>query len=559
MPVTGNTDVSVSTETLNPDSNNPENLTQTSTVFTTDNGGVDDDGFCVSVSITEEDVPEQLNVVLVIDTSGSTANSSGEDFTGDGNDDSILVAELFAAQAVFDGYVAAGYNPEDITISLVSYGASATDRGTFNLDDPVDPVTGLTPFQQSLADIADDGPSGTTNYVGALNTTGDVLDDVNTGNPGDPDYPANTVVFLSDGFPVPGSQAGGNPSPIETAAGNLETDFDANISGIGVGANSSLDALNQLDNTSGGATQVLSAQELLDEIVAPLADVELIEISFVVEGLDMNGDPLTQTITLMAGDPRIISTPTGFTVNELPIDPNFDPGTDVTVTVTSVFEPDPNAVPSPGPDQTITTSHDLTVVICFTPGTLILTQKGAIPVQDLSAGDRVITRDHGIQTIRWIGATTMSAGYAAANKRLRPILIRKDALGPDQPAQDMRVSRQHRLLIRDWRAEMLFGEPDGILVPAFALCNDSTIIEERPTEDITYIHMVFDKHEVVYADGLEAESFHPAVRTVAGLKSEQRAELFELFPNLESGETFAYAAARDELRGNTARVLSKLN
>lgn len=556
MPNTSNTDVDTTTSILNPDSNNPESLTQTSTLFTTDNDGLNEDEFCVSVNITEQDLPEELNIVIAIDTSGSTRSSSGSDFTGDGNDDSILVAELFAAQALFDGYVNAGYNPDDITISVVSYSRNATDRGTFRLDDPVDPNTGLTPFQQALADIADDGPGGTTNYVAALNTSGEVLDDLNTGSPGDPDYPGNLVVFMSDGFPVPSSQADGNPSPIETAADNLETSFGATISGIGVGENSSLDALNQLDNTSGGATQVEDISELLDAIVAPLADVELIEINFVIEGVDSNGNPLTQTITLPASDPRVIVTPTGYSVVELPIDPNFDPGTDVKVTVTSVFEPDPNAVPSPGPDQTITTSHDLAIVVCFTPGTLILTPDGPIPVQNLAEGDRVITRDHGVQPIRWIGATTMSASYAAANKRLRPILIRKDALGPNQPERDMRVSRQHRVLVRDWRADVMFGEPDGVLVPAFALCNDSTIIEERPTEDVTFIHMVFDNHEVVYADGLEAESFHPAARTIAGLRSEQRAELLELFPELEAGRPFAYTAARDTLPGATARVMS---
>lgn len=153
----------------------------------------------------------------------------------------------------------------------------------------------------------------------------------------------------------------------------------------------------------------------------------------------------------------------------------------------------------------------------------------------------------------------MSGPYAAANKRLRPVLIRKDALGPNQPERDMRVSRQHRVLVRDWRADVMFGEPGGVLVPAFALCNDKTITEERPTEDVTYIHMVFDNHEVIYADGIEAESFHPAARTVAGLKSEQRQELFELFPELAQGDQFAYDAARGELRGNAARVLTDLS
>ena len=508
------------------------------------------DEFCVDVNITGTNVAEEINVVLVIDTSGSTRRSSGTDFNGDGTNESILEAELIAALELFDAYEAAGYDPNEITISLVSYGPSAQDRGSFTLND-------RQGFFDELEAIRSEGSNGTTNYVAGLNSAGDALDNVvdDTLSPGDEDYPTNIVVFLSDGFPVPSSQADGDPSPIEIAAGNLDTAYGANINGIGVGANSSLSALNQLDNT-GGATQVLSTDDLEAEIVAPLTDAELVEITIEIEGVDANNDPLIQTITIPAGDPRIILTPTGFDIVELPIDPVFVPGTAVTVTVTSVWKPDPDAVPSPGPDQTIVTDHNLTIVVCFTPGTSILTPDGAVLVQDLGTGDRVITRDHGVQTIRWIGATTMSAAYAAANKRLRPVLIRKGALGPDQPDRDMRVSRQHRVLVRDWRADVMFGEPEGVLVPAFSLCNDSTIVEERPTQDVTYIHIVFDNHEVVYADGIEAESFHPAARTVAGLQDAQRQELLELFPELAEGAQFAYNAARGELRGKIARVFA---
>ena len=364
----------------------------------------------------------------------------------------------------------------------------------------------------------------------------------------DPADNTNLVVFMSDGFPVPGNQ------DIAGAAEDLEDDWSALINGIGIGAASDLDALNILDNT-GGATEVNSAQELVDEIVQPLTEVEFLRFEIVIDGVDSNGDPLQQSITLDANDPRVIQTPSSIDVNLLPIDPIFMPGQDVTVTVTSFFGPDPGGS-DPLEEQTIETQHTLAIVVCFTPGTLILTPEGEIRVETLVAGDRVVTRDHGVQVIRWIGSTTLPAAYAAANQRTRPILIRKDALGPDQPQRDMRVSRQHRILVRDWRAEMLFGDPDGVLVPAFSLCNDSTIVEDRPTEDVIYIHMAFDQHEVVYADGIEAESFHPAARTVTGLNAEQREELFTLFPELANGDAFAYGPARDEIRGQAARVLS---
>ncbi|SHJ23562.1 von Willebrand factor type A domain-containing protein [Shimia gijangensis] len=551
MPVTGNDDVATSTQVVNPTSNNPESFVQTSTLSLTDNGGLDEDEFCLSVNLTGSNVQEQVNIAIVIDTSGSSGGDSGTDFDGDGTNETILQAELIAAQNLFDEYVAAGYDPSEIDISLVSYGPSAQVHGNFTLDQRDE-------FNQALQDINAAGSNGTTNYVAGLEAAGDAFTAVGA----DPVTDTNLVVFLSDGYPIPSSQAdvpsGGTTTPIEDAAADLEGDWGAAINGIGLGSASSLDALQQLDNT-GGATQVLSTDELLDVIIEPLTDAEFLRFEIEIEGLDENGVSQTQTIILDASDPLVIQTPTAIDVSLLPIDAEFAARQDVTVTVTSVFGPDPGDppdVPAGTTEQNIVTEHELTLVVCFTPGTHILTLDGTALIEDLVAGDKVVTRDHGAQTIRWIGSTTLSGSYVSANKRLRPILIRKGALGPDQPARDMRVSRQHRILVRDWRAELMFGKPDGVLVPAFALCNDNTIIEDHAVKDVTYFHMAFDNHEIVYADGVEAESFHPVAETVAGLISPQRKELLELFPELDlEGATAAYGGAREELRGRIARVL----
>jgi Hint domain len=297
---------------------------------------------------------------------------------------------------------------------------------------------------------------------------------------------------------------------------------------------------------------VLSGQELLDIVVAPLTEADFLRFEITIEGFDDAGNPQTQTITLPEGDPAVITTQLGWSIDCLPIDPIFSPGQNVTVTVNGIFAEDPG---NPGSgEQVVTTQHEVTIVVCFTPGTRIVTPKGEIAVETLEVGDRVVTRDHGIQQIRWIGSTKVTRGRIATNASLRPILIRKGALGTDLPERDMRVSRQHRLLVRDWRAEVLFGEDDGVLVPAFALCNDKTITEERPTEDVEYIHIAFENHEIIYADGLEAESFHPADRTVAGLSEAQREELLTLFPQLAQDSEFAYSIARDGVRGREARL-----
>ena len=541
----GSTDVaSVTDVPIDPDSNNPIEVAQTSTLETFDTGGVGEDGFCVSANLTGANVAEQVNIVVVIDQSGSTANSSGTDFNGDGNPESILEAELIAAQVLFDEYVAAGYDPSEITISLVTYETDAVDRGSFDLSEGAE-------FTAALQTIAAEGPQSWTNYEDGLATAGEALAAAGA----DPNG-TNIVAFMSDGFPFPDGQ------DIAGAAQDLEDDWNAVISGIGLGANSSLDALNILDNTADGAEQVFSGDELVDIVVEPLTTADFLRFEIVVEGVDENGDPVSQTIVINEGDvdangdPIITSTQLGWSFNQLPLDPTMAAPQDITVTVNGIFAEDPGD-PGSG-EQVVATQHTVPLVICFVMGTMILTPSGQVAIENLEAGDRVVTRDHGAQRIRWIGATALPAAYVSANPHLRPILIRKGALGPDQPAQDLRVSRQHRILVRDWRAEVMFGDAAGVLTPAFTLCNDSTIVEERPTEAVTYVHMAFENHEVVYAEGVEAESFHPASRTLAGLSEPQRQELLELFPELghENVDGFAYDSARPHVRGQEGRLLS---
>lgn len=82
---------------------------------------------------------------------------------------------------------------------------------------------------------------------------------------------------------------------------------------------------------------------------------------------------------------------------------------------------------------------------CLTAGTRVTCARGTVLVEDLKAGDRVWTLDHGYQTLRWIGRQTMQARHLADKPKLRPFKIAKDALGPNMPNADLWVSRQHRM------------------------------------------------------------------------------------------------------------------
>ena len=194
------------------------------------------------------------------------------------------------------------------------------------------------------------------------------------------------------------------------------------------------------------------------------------------------------------------------------------------------------------------------VIPCFTPGTLIATPNGQVPVEALREGDRVITRDNGIQEIRWTGARAMSARKLAIAANLRPILIRAGALGPNLPERDMMVSPQHRVLMTD-HAPQLHFEDSEVLVAAKHLVNDRSILQMGAVET-TYIHFLFDRHEVVLSDGAWTESFQPGDQNLGEMGDAQRAEIFAIFPELQTRDGLMdYAAARRSLKSYEAKLL----
>ena len=97
--------------------------------------------------------------------------------------------------------------------------------------------------------------------------------------------------------------------------------------------------------------------------------------------------------------------------------------------------------------STMTFSEIENVIPCFTPGTTIATPKGERLVEELREVDRIITRDNGIQEIRWVGRKEMSGKSLVANPHLKPILVRAGSLGNGLPERDMLVSPNHRMLV----------------------------------------------------------------------------------------------------------------
>jgi Ca2+-binding RTX toxin-like protein len=190
-------------------------------------------------------------------------------------------------------------------------------------------------------------------------------------------------------------------------------------------------------------------------------------------------------------------------------------------------------------------NQENTGVVCFTRGSRILTAEGEKAIEDLAAGDLVLTMDHGYQPIRWIGSSIVEG-----KGRFAPIVIEAGTLGN---SRTLRVSPQHRMLLSGWQAELLFDEPE-VLVAAKLLVNDHTIRAEEAAE-VEYFHMLFDAHEIVYAEGAPSESFHPGHVGWGALAEAAREEILSLFPQLEDMDFTAYGpSARRSLTAPEARV-----
>jgi Ca2+-binding RTX toxin-like protein len=193
-----------------------------------------------------------------------------------------------------------------------------------------------------------------------------------------------------------------------------------------------------------------------------------------------------------------------------------------------------------------------TCVPCFTPGTLIQTDRGEMPVENIRKGDRVLTRDHGYRAVVWVGRRCLSAVDMQAEPHLAPVRIAKGALGPDMPRRDMHVSPQHRLLAQGPRARLLFGAHE-VLIPALHLVGYPGITRGAAIST-DYIHVMCDAHEVILSDGIWTESFQPGDHTLAGMDAAQRFELETIFVEL-SPAAAGIASARRTLRRHEADLL----
>jgi len=161
---------------------------------------------------------------------------------------------------------------------------------------------------------------------------------------------------------------------------------------------------------------------------------------------------------------------------------------------------------------------------CFTRGTRIATPEGEVAVENLRVGQMVLTDDSGLQPIRWIGSKRV-----AATGTLAPVLF---PAGTCDNIRPLKVSQQHRMLLSGWECELHFGDLE-VLVAARHLV-DRTWAQVVRGGEVEYFHILFDRHEIIFAEGARTESFHPGTQGLSTLDESARQEILTLFPELDA-------------------------
>ena len=185
-------------------------------------------------------------------------------------------------------------------------------------------------------------------------------------------------------------------------------------------------------------------------------------------------------------------------------------------------------------------------VPCFVAGTRIRTVRGEVPVERLQVGDLVHTRDDGLQPLRWIGTRVVPA-----EGKMAPVRIGANTLGTHDAVS---VSPLHRILIQNAHAELLYGSSE-VLIAARDLI-DGKAIRQMTGGQVQYVHLLFDRHQVVWSNGLQSESFLPGPQTTGSFEQEMVQEIRSIFPELNpmTGEGYG-PAARPALKRYEARLL----
>lgn len=201
----------------------------------------------------------------------------------------------------------------------------------------------------------------------------------------------------------------------------------------------------------------------------------------------------------------------------------------------------------------ISTTDNDNNVVCFVSGTMIETPDGPVPIEDLRVGDQVLTRDNGQQEVRMILVRQLD--FTTETEKLKPICFEPNSLGAGCPSRRLCVSPQHRMLVMNEAGTEL-------LVPAKSLTDRKGIRVMKGKQRVTYLHLVFDGHEIIISNGTFTESFFPGPVALAAIPKEAREEVLGIFgmktghqpnqPPLPAAQMCSFQGARRFAKSSSA-------
>ena len=191
--------------------------------------------------------------------------------------------------------------------------------------------------------------------------------------------------------------------------------------------------------------------------------------------------------------------------------------------------------------------------ICFCAGTRIATPTGPQAAETLRPGDMVLTEDGRAVPVAWVGISSYSGSALAADPALRPIRIPAGSIAPGLPERDLDLSPQHRVALEDPACELLFCEPRVFVVARHLVGTLAHVLNEA--EGVRYVHILLERHEILLAEGLPAESFQPARRMVELMTGPTRTALDATLDALGAEAMLSRPDALPTLKSTEAAVL----
>lgn len=190
----------------------------------------------------------------------------------------------------------------------------------------------------------------------------------------------------------------------------------------------------------------------------------------------------------------------------------------------------------------------------FSHGAIISTAEGPVAVEDLVPGMEVETATGEHATLRWIGSITLIPGaQAATNEPSHLYRVTADAFGPDKPSMGVTFGPGARLMNRTPAIRHALGS-EAALTPISALVDGAQVIQMNPVSPVRVYHLAFDTHQIILANGMEVESYHPGPDAHYSMSNEMRAMFVALFPQVNALHEFGRMIwprfeAGDELEG----------